>query len=267
MTSLPFQKSAEFISAQLGSVHHDIAVVLGSGLGGFAKRLSNKRVLKTNDIPDYPSSTVPGHSGRIISGSVEGKKVLVFSGRVHYYESESTANAAATAIVSHQLGIKTIVLTNAAGILNIQFVPGDLMLISDQINLTSRNVLLDLIMPVRDLNPIYSKKLRQTAFEVAESARIGLRSGVYLGLAGPSYETPSEVSFYRDLNADAVGMSTIQEALFARSVGMEVVGMSCLTNYSTGITSERVSHEDVTKIGKKIEVRFSQLLKGFMKAL
>jgi purine-nucleoside phosphorylase len=259
--------SAEFISSRFKDVYHDIAIVLGSGLGGLTKDLSDKIVLKTNEIPDYPRSTVPGHTGEIISAKLANKRVLIFSGRVHYYETESTIDAAVTAIVSHRLGIERIVLTNAAGILNEKFSPGDLMVIKDQINLTFRSVLLDLKMPTKDLNPIYSELLAAKAFLAAERSGTDLKSGVYLGLTGPSYETAAEVGFYRRFGCDAAGMSTIQEATFARSVGMEVAGISCLTNYSTGMTSEKLSHDEVTKVGAKVDERFSRLLTTFVEMI
>ena len=170
ITSIPFQRSAEFISGHFNNVHHDIAIVLGSGLGGFTRHLSDKIVLDIDKIPDYPRSAVPGHVGEIIGGEIGGKRILVFNGRVHFYETESTIDSAVTAIVSYQLGIKKILLTNAAGILNEKFSPGDLMSIKDQINLTSRNILLDLKMPVVDLNPIYSEKLASAAFIAASTA-------------------------------------------------------------------------------------------------
>lgn len=248
-------------------MHHDIAIVLGTGLGRFTGHLSGKTILRTNEIPGYPPSTVAGHDGEIVSATVANKRVLVFSGRVHYYETALTADAAATAIIAHQLGIRNIVLTNAAGILNEKFAPGDLMLIRDQINLTFRNVLLDLRMPLRDLNPIYSDKYAEAAFTAAEKSGIDLKSGVYLGLTGPSYETSAEVKFYRNIGADAAGMSTIHEATFARAVGMEVMGISCLTNYSTGITSEKLSHQEVTKMGAKVENEFSRLLMLLVEAI
>jgi purine-nucleoside phosphorylase len=267
MNALPFQKAAEFISSRFANVHHDMAIVLGSGLGGFTKHFTDKTLLRTDEIPDYPRSTVPGHTGEIVSVKASDKRLLVFSGRVHYYETASTVDAAVTAIVSHRLGIDKIVLTNAAGILNEQFIPGDLMVIKDQINFTFQNVLLELKVQSRDLNPIYSEELGAKLRAAAEKSGVDLKSGIYLGLTGPSYETPSEVKFYRMLGGDAVGMSTIHEALFARSVGMEVLGISCLTNYSTGITSERLSHEEVTKIGSKVDEKFSRLLTEFAKMI
>ncbi|MFZ1080557.1 MAG: purine-nucleoside phosphorylase [Candidatus Kryptoniota bacterium] len=267
MPSLPFRSASDFVANYLSNVHHDIAIVLGSGLSGFTKHLSRKIVLRTNQIPGYPRSTVVGHHGEIVSASIANIRILVFSGRVHYYETASTIDAAVTSIVSHQLGIKTIILTNAAGILNEKYVPGDLMLIKDQINLTFRNVLRDLNISVRDLNPIYSKKLATAALTAAEKSGVNLKSGTYLGLTGPSYETPAEVKFYRTLKADAVGMSTIHEAMFARSVGMDAMGISCLTNYSTGITSGKLSHKEVTKIGAKVDKKFSKLLTTFIESL
>jgi len=265
--SFPFKKSADFISSRFGNAHHDIAIVLGSGLGGFTKHLTNKTTLKTIEIPEYPHSTVPGHAGEIISAKVGDKRILVFSGRVHYYETASTVDAAATTIVSHLLGIKKILLTNAAGILNEKFSPGDLMLIKDQINLTFRNVLLDLKISARNFDPIYDDALSAKVVSAAEKSGIDLKSGIYLGLTGPSYETPAEVKFYRSIGGDAAGMSTIHEALFARAVGMEVAGISCLTNYSAGITSEKISHEEVTKVGAEIDEKFSRLLTKFVELL
>ena len=264
MNQLPFKSSSDYISKFFKNVHHDIAIVLGSGLDGFTKHLSDKVVLSTNDIPEYPRSTVVGHSGEIISAAVGEKRVLVFSGRVHYYETASTINSAVTAIVSHALGIKKIFLTNAAGILNESFTPGDLMLIQDQINLTFRNVLIDLKFPISNLQPIYSDALARSAAVAAEKSGVNLKAGVYVGLTGPSYETPAEVRVFRNLGGDAVGMSTVQEAIFARSVGMEVLGISCLTNYSTGITSQKLSHEEVTEIGAKVDEKFSRLLTTFV---
>ncbi len=264
---LPFHNSAEFISAKFGNVQHDIAVVLGSGLGGFTKHLSRKKIIRTNEIADYPRSTVPGHVGEIISASITGRRVLVFSGRVHFYETASTVDSAVTSIVSHLLGIKRIVLTNAAGILNEKFVPGDLMLIKDQINLTFENILIDLKISNRNSYPIYCDSLATAAIEASEKCGVDLKRGIYLGLTGPSYETPAEVKFYRSLGGDAVGMSTIHEAAFAHSVGMDVMGISCLTNYSTGITTEKLSHEKVTKIGAKVDEKFSRLLTTFVRMI
>lgn len=264
MIKFPFQKSSAFISAYFGNVRHDIAVVLGSGLGGFTRHLSDKKILPTADIPEYPRSTVPGHSGEIISAMVGNKRVLVFSGRVHYYESASTVNAAVTAIVSYSLGIGNIVLTNAAGILNESFSPGDLMIIRDQLNLTFRNVLRDLEFPLTEPGRVYSDELAVLSFAAAEKAGVNVKSGVYVGLTGPSYETPAEVKVYRALGGDAVGMSTVQEAIYAKAVGMDVLGVSCLTNYSTGITSEKLSHSEVTEIGAKVDEKFSRLLTEFI---
>jgi len=261
MTSLPFQRSAEFISSRLGGLRHDISIVLGSGLGGFTKDLADKTILKTNEIPDYPLSRVPGHVGEIISAEIADKRILVFSGRVHYYETASTIDAAVTAILSYRLGVKRIVLTNAAGILNEKFFPGDLMLINDQINLTFRSVLLDLNIRTKDLKPIYSRSLAAKAFLAAQRASTDLKSGVYLGLTGPSYETAAEVKFYRRFGGDAAGMSTIHEAALASAVGMEVLGISCLTNYSTGMSSEKLSHEEVMNVGRNVDEKFSQLLR------
>ena len=264
---IPFEESIGYLRENFAGKAHDIAVVLGSGLGGFTRHLDEKESLSTTDIPGYPRSTVIGHSGRIMSARVADRRVLVFSGRVHYYESASTLHAAVTAIVSHFLGIKVIVLTNAAGILNETFYPGDLMLVKDQLNLTSRNVLADLHFPVGNVNPIYSEPMAGLMYEASERAGVNLKGGTYVGLTGPSYETPAEVRMYRALGGDAVGMSTVHEALYARAAGMDVVGISCLTNYSTGITSGKLSHAEVTEIGARVETKFSGLLTAFIGSL
>ncbi len=260
MTSQPFQKPSDFIAKYFGNLHHDIAIVLGSGLGGFTKHLTEKKILPTADIPEYPRSTVVGHSGELVSAMVGSMRVLVFGGRVHFYEGASTVNGAVTAIVSHALGIKKIVLTNAAGILNEAFHPGDLMVIEDQINLTFRNVLKDLKYPISNMHPIYSRELARLAYSAGEKSGVSLKGGVYVGLTGPSYETPAEVRVYRNLGGDAVGMSTVHEAIYARASGMDVLGVSCLTNYSTGLTAEILSHGEVTAIGAKVDEKFSRLL-------
>lgn len=262
-----FESSADFIAKKFGGARHDVAVVLGSGLGGFTAHLDVRQTLATRDIPGYPRPTVAGHSGQIVSAESAGRRILVFSGRAHYYETASTLNASVTAIVSHALGIETIVLTNASGILNESFYPGDLMLIKDQLNLTFRSVLRDLRFPAADLRPVYSERLARLAYSAAERAGVNIESGVYVGLTGPSYETPAEVRVYRKLGGDAVGMSTVHEALYARAVGMEVLGISCLTNYSTGITSEKLSHAEVTEIGARVDAKFSRLLSTFIESL
>lgn len=267
LNSSPFPGSSEYIDRFFRGTRHDIAIVLGSGLGGFTKHLTDAITLRTTDIPGYPHSTVVGHSGEIVSAGLGSKRILVFSGRVHYYEAASAVNGAVTAIVSHELGIPGILLTNAAGILNESFSPGDLMLIKDQINFTFRNVLVDLRSHPIGVQPMYSERLAEKAAVASEKSGVNLKSGVYIGLTGPSYETPAEVRVYRNFGGDAVGMSTVQEAIFAKSAGMEVMGISCLTNYSTGITSQKLSHEEVTEIGAKVDERFSRLLTAFVEML
>jgi len=257
---LPYQDAARLVDSQLGRVKHDMAVVLGSGLGGFTKHLSDKKTIATNEIPGYPISTVVGHRGEIVSALSGEKRILVFSGRVHFYETLSATASAVTAIMAHHLGIKKIILTNAAGILNRLFAPGELMIVTDHINLTSRNVLMDLGCSLTGIDPIYSGRLNSIALSAASKINTELRSGVYIGLTGPAYETAAEVKYYRQLGGDAIGMSTIHEATFARHVGMEVLGISCLTNYSTGITNKKLSHSEVTDIGRSVSARFAELL-------
>lgn len=257
----PFKEASEFIARRFDYKQHDIAIVLGSGLGGFTKHLNDRESLAAAEIPGYPGSTVPGHSGEIVSASVGKKRVLVFGGRVHYYESASTINAAVTAVVAAELGVQKILLTNAAGILNEAFLPGDLMLIKDHLNLTFTNILADMHFPLTNIRPIYSQEFARLAYAAAEESGINLKSGIYIGLTGPSYETPAEVRLYRNLGGDAIGMSTIHEAIYARATGMDVLGISCLTNYSTGITLNKLSHAEVTEIGAVVDQKFSRFLK------
>lgn len=271
---LPFSQQADFIGEHFfrrdpvsRTRIFDIAVVLGSGLGGFTNHLEKKFALSTAHIPGYPASSVPGHRGEIVSAYLGRRRLLVFSGRVHYYETVSTIDASVTAIVSHLLGIKRIILTNAAGILKTTFSPGSLMLIDDQINLTSGSVLADLQVPVTNLNPVYDRRLIQIASKASLETGVPLERGTYIGLTGPTYETEAEVKFYRQIGGDAIGMSTIHEAMFARYAGMEVMGISCLTNYSTGIRPQKLLHKEVTDIGRRVDKNFSRLLMSIIAQL
>jgi purine-nucleoside phosphorylase len=245
------QKAAEFIRSQ-SSVIPDVAVVLGSGLGDFASSLAHQTLISYGEIPNWPSAGVVGHEGRLVIGDVSGRAVAALSGRAHFYE-----------------GVKILVLTNAAGGINTAFTPGDLMVIDDHINLLGTNPLVgpnDERFGVRfpDMTNVYSPRLRRLAYEVAASQQLTLRHGVYAGCHGPSYETPAEIRYLRLIGADAVGMSTVPEAIVARHMGLEVLGISCITNLAAGVLPQPLNHEEVLETAKRVRGKFISLLNAII---
>jgi purine-nucleoside phosphorylase len=236
-----------------------IAVVLGSGLGDFAEGLTQAVSIPTTEIPHYPHSTVVGHRGQLVFGRLGRIPLLAFQGRVHYYETGTLETVLYPIRVAHALGIRTLLVTNAAGGIRKTFRPGDLMLIEDQINLTFEQPLAG-TRTARLSAPCYDLSLRDAIREAARSARIPIRRGVYLGLKGPSYETAAEIRMARALGADAVGMSTVNEVSLAAALGMRIAGFSCITNMATGILDEKLSHSEVTDVANMVKTRFTRLL-------
>ncbi len=246
-----------------------LAVILGSGLGPFAEQVQDRTVIPTSDIPDYPRSTVVGHAGRWIFGAVAGKKILALQGRVHMYEGYPPAIVGFPVQLMAELGIQRLIVTNAAGGLNPQFVPGDLMLIDDQINLMFAN-------PLRgqhrkewgerwpDMYAPYSPELQKIALEAALESGISLRRGVLLAAKGPSYETAAEVQMARRLGGDAITMSTVPEVIVAVSRRMQVLGISCITNLATGLSLHKLDHQEVTETANRISATFTRLLAGII---
>ncbi|MGB6032494.1 MAG: purine-nucleoside phosphorylase [Bacteroidota bacterium] len=243
-----------------------LAVVLGSGLGGFADSLPEPKVIETRDIPHFPRAGVVGHKGRLIFSCPDGVPVLAFQGRSHIYESGDAGQAVYPIRVAHELGARIIVLTNAAGGVDRNLLPGDLMTITDQLNLTGIPSFAAGIQGARR-GSLYSERLLKLADTVASSLGLRLHHGVYACVKGPSYETPSEVGMVLRLGGDAVGMSTVFESEMAASVGMEVLGISCITNMASGIRRQKLEHEEVTRVGQKVQGDFSGLLRGIIKAL
>jgi len=243
-----------------------VGLVLGSGLGAFAERLRNRRVIPFRDIPNFPVSTgVVGHAGELVLGAVGRTPVVVMSGRVHFYEGRPMSDVVFPARVLARLGVGAVVLTNAAGGVRRTFKPGDLMLITDHINAFGTNPLIgpndDAIGPrFPDMSRVYDAELRKLAKETARSLRIPLREGVYLGNSGPSYETPAEIRAYRSIGADAVGMSTVPEAIALNHAGVRVIGISTITNMAAGILAKPLDHSEVLATTKKVGDRFVQLL-------
>jgi purine-nucleoside phosphorylase len=260
------QVSARYIREQLAS-HIDIAVVLGSGLGTFAETLENRVIIPYEEIPDFVRSTVEGHSGRLVVGTLPSTtiNVAVMQGRFHYYEGYSLEEVTLPIRAFGAMGVKKLVLTNAAGSINQNFNAGEFMLISDHINLM-------MVSPLRgrhdnrlgerfpDMTQVYSRAYRQIAQEVASELGMQLHAGVYMALQGPNYETPAEIMMMRMLGADAVGMSTVPEAIVARQMGMNVLGISLITNAAAGILEGPISHEEVMQMGQRVSREFGNLL-------
>lgn len=226
-----------------------IAIVLGSGLNAFTDSLDVEETIPYSAIPDLPVSKVPGHAGAFSLARIEGAPLLVARGRVHLYEGWTAAQVTAGVRLMHGLGVRQLVLTNAAGTLNPAFPPGQWMMLSDHINLTGASPLTGGPNFI-DLTNAYSPALRAVFREAAGTANVPLHDGVYASLPGPQYETPAEIRMLRTLGADAVGMSTVLETIQARALGMEVAAFSCLTNWAAGITGESLSHDEVTDTGR-----------------
>jgi purine-nucleoside phosphorylase len=245
-----------------------VGLVLGSGLGAFAEKLSGRTAIPYAEIPNFPVSTgVVGHAGELVLGSVGETPVVVLSGRVHYYEGRPMTNVVFPARVLARLGVGAVLLTNAAGGVRLSFRPGDLMLMTDHINGFGTNPLMgvneDALGPrFPEMSAVYDPALRRIVKGEARRLRIPLREGVYVGLTGPSYETPAEIRAWRKLGADAVGMSTVPEAIVLRHAGVRVVGISTITNMAAGILKTHLNHAEVLETTKRVGARFVRLLEA-----
>ena len=242
-----------------------VGLVLGSGLGDFADTLENAQRIAYADIPDFPQPTVEGHSGAFVFGTKQGKSVVVLQGRLHYYEGFTQQELTLPIRVLAAIGIKTLVLTNAAGGVNLNYKPGTLMLISDHINYSGANPLIGPNMDefgprFPDMSDLYTKALRDRIKDKAQEAGIPLREGVYAMYSGPNYETPAEIRMFRIMGADAAGMSTVPEAIVAGHCGMQVVGVSCVTNMAAGVLPVKLSHEEVTETANRVKEVFGKLV-------
>jgi len=249
-----------------------LGIILGSGLGAFADSFSDQTVIPFENLPHFPSSTVPGHSGNLIIGNIEGVPAAALQGRVHIYEGYSSAEAAFPARVLGALGIRQLIVTNAAGGINTSFNAGDLMLITDHINMMGTNPLIgpniDELGPrFPDMSKAYDPGMREVAWDVARQQGIVLREGIYIGLSGPNYETPAEIRMCRALGADAVGMSTVPEVIVANHMGVRVLGISCITNMAAGILPGKLSHKEVVDATHRVSETFQSLLAGIIPRL
>jgi len=249
-----------------------VGVILGSGLGDFADGVDERVTIPYGDIPGFPASAVVGHSGTLVAGTVRGVPTVVLSGRVHYYEGHPMPAVVFPARVLGLLGCRTVVVTNAAGGVNRSFRSGNLMLIEDHINAFGTNPLVgtndeDLGPRFPDMSDAYRKDLRKLALAVAKRQRIPLRRGVYLGLHGPSYETPAEIRAFRTWGADAVGMSTVPEVIALNQMGVGVLGISCITNMAAGVLDRKLDHREVLETTRRVTSDFVRLLTFLVQAL
>lgn len=264
-------EAAEFLRTRLGSLRPHVGIVLGSGLGAAAEAITDPIILSYRDIPHFPRPTVEGHSGRLVTGLLGGAPVAVMQGRVHFYEGYTPLQVTFPMRVLGALGVRSVVLTNAAGGIAGDYLVGQLVLLADHINmmgwspLTGPNEARFACTPGAglrffDMTEAYSKRLRTLARETAAEEGFDLKEGIYLATPGPSFETPAEIRAFRTLGATLVGMSTVPETLVARHMGMEVLGISCVTNLAAGLGAAKLSHEEVNETGRKVERRVANLL-------
>ncbi len=265
--------AAAYIRDRVGAAWSDpvAGIVLGSGLGGLADRLEQAVRIPFSEVPGFPTATVAGHAGQLLYGLLAGRPVVMLAGRFHMYEGHDAPLAAFPVRVLHALGAATYIASNAAGGVRRTFVPGDLMLIADHINLMFRNPLIgptesgDERFP--DMSDPYDPALRALMREAAAAVNVPLQDGVYCGLLGPTYETPAEVRMLERLGADAVGMSTVPEVIMARAIGMRAVAVSCITNKAAGLSVEKLNHQEVMDAGKAVAGRFEALIIEFVRRL
>jgi purine-nucleoside phosphorylase len=265
--------AAEFVHSRT-LIRPGIGVVLGSGLGAFADSLTSPIRIPYSEIPGFPVSTAVGHAGELVVGTLgangRGTNLAVMSGRFHLYEGHSPQQVTCGIRLFHQLEIERVVLTNAAGGINLDYSEGALVLISDHINLQGTNPLVGPLTSgprFPDMTEAYPRRLRELARETAQELGIELHEGVYAAVLGPSYETPAEIRFLKTIGADLVGMSTVAETILANQLGMEVLGISCVTNLAAGLSGRKLHHQEVLDIGRKVSGTFLRLLTALLPKL
>ena len=260
-------RAAEMVREKIGN-EISTALILGSGLGGLADRIENPISIPFRAIPGFPPSSVPGHAGRLIAGTLGERRVLVAAGRYHLYEGHSVETVALPTRVMHACGVRTLFVSNAAGGINRSLRAGDLMIIEDHLNLTFRT---PLVGPQRegetrfpDMSAPFDPELIRALRDAALECGIRVATGVYAGLLGPAYETPAEIRMLAKLGADAVGMSTVSEVLTARALGMRVAGVSCITNVASGLSDAPLNHAEVLEMTKRVAASFERLVTAFV---
>lgn len=268
------REAVSFIQSKLGGSSPKIGLILGSGLGDLAERVDDPVTIPYSQVPHFPVSTVEGHAGQFVAGTLEGKSVIVMQGRFHYYEGYAMRKVVFPVYVLKELGVECLVITNAAGGMNRVFRAGDLMLIADHINMTGDNPLIgpnhpELGVRFPDMSEAYSKSYRELARRLAGELEAGdgrkLQEGVYCGISGPAYMTPSELTMLARLGGDAVGMSTVGEVIAARHCGLGVLGISCITDMAVGDELEPLTHEQVVAVANRTKPKFIELVKAFVR--
>ncbi|HEY7290813.1 MAG TPA: purine-nucleoside phosphorylase [Vicinamibacterales bacterium] len=265
------KEAADAVHSKIADVPN-VGIVLGSGLGDFANSLEQSVSMPYDTLPHWPASRVVGHEGRLVVGRSRGKTVAALAGRCHLYEGHDVSTVVFAVRALRLLGVETILLTNAAGGVNTGFAQGALMVIDDHINLTGANPLVgpnDTRFGPRfpDMSEVYASRLRSIADRAGKSIDLVLPHGIYAALLGPSYETPAEIRYLRKIGADAVGMSTVHEAIAARHMGMQVLGISCITNMAAGVLPAPLDHEEVMATARKVRGQFVSLLEGILEQL
>lgn len=263
-------QAQQYIASKLAGRAPRIGLVLGSGLGVLGDEVENPVVISYGEIPNFPVSTVAGHAGQLVIGTLSGQEVIAMQGRFHFYEGWSLEEVTFPIRVMKALGVEIILVTNAAGGINPEWNAGDLMLISDHLNLTGRNPLVgpneaELGPRFPDMSNGYNKALRVQAQEIAKGLGIDIREGVYVGVSGPSYETPAEIRMFRIMGGHAVGMSTVPEVIVANHAGMKVLGITCISNMAAGILDQPLTHEEVMETTEKAKANFINLVKAIVK--
>ena len=270
-----YQRATDYIKSKIGDVSPKLAIVLGSGLGVLADEFEDLITIKYKDIPDFPVSTVSGHAGELLIGNISGVPVIAMNGRFHYYEGYDLEEVTFPIRVFHLLGINDLLLTNAAGGINLDFETGDFMVINDQLSFFAESALRGKNLEefgtrFPSMSQIYDMDFSRKLFDIINKYTNRAQTGVYAYMKGPSFETPSEIKALRVLGADAVGMSTVPEAIIAKHCGMRVVGVSCITNMAAGISSSlsietnELSHEDVKETADKVKYVFKNIVKEYI---
>lgn len=258
------EETLDYINEYTENFAPEIGIVLGSGLGDLADKYCDISIPYSN-IPHFAKSTVQGHKGQLVFADINGRKVVMMQGRNHFYEGHSMSDVTYPIKVMKKLGVKTLILTNAAGAVNKTFKPADLMVITDHINFMGTNPLIgpnDENFGVRfpDMSEVYNKNLIKIVDAAGRLLKLDLKHGVYMATTGPSYETPAEIRMARSMGADAIGMSTVPEAIVANYCGINVIGISCISNYATGVSTKKLSHDEVIETTDKVKSKFKELV-------
>ena len=261
-----YKEAVEYIKEKIGDKNPDTAIVLGSGLGVLKEDIENRVIIKYEDIPGFPVSTVEGHAGELIIGELSGKTIIAMNGRFHYYEGYDIKQTVFPIRVFALLGVKNIILTNAAGGINTDIKEGSFMVINDHLSFFAESVLRgknedEFGVRFPDMSEVYDKEEVKKMKEIIKKHTENALEGVYAYMKGPAYETPAEIRALRTLGADAVGMSTVPEAIVARHSGMKVVAVSCITNMAAGVTNKKLSHEEVKETAERVKGEFKEIIK------